>query len=455
MAAEPTRHRAIAHEPQRPTIQEDAATLRGRIGGPIRLAVALVVGFTATFAVWGTFAPLASGAVAHGIISPDGSTRTVEHYEGGMIGELLVRDGDTVAEGDPLLILQDVQPRAVHEMLTHEHFAALVTRERLDAEQNGAPFEPSEEVRRAAEEDAAIATMLQAQRNLFDARKRSHRLRRRVLSQRIDQLAEQAKGYAAQVESADRQLALIAEEVAGKEALRRKQIIAKPELLRLQRMQAELEGDRGEYLAEMARAKQQIGETEFELLKLDAERSDEIAAELVAVRERLSGLRERLAASEDILRRTVITAPVSGTVHHLRHATVGGVVHKGEPILNIVPADDPLVIDARVAPDDIDVVSAGLRAKVHLSAFSMRTTPRIDGTVRSVSPDRIVDEVSGDAYFLARVVVDRDAIREIDPKLQLTAGMSADVLIVTGERTMAQYLFQPFMQMFSRSFREA
>jgi len=439
---------------RRYTLSDDTAALRDVIRKPVQIAATLSVVFLGGFCVWGSVAPIAGGSVAPGIISPDGSKKTVQHLEGGIIGKLLVRDGDVVRAGQPLLVLENIQPKATHDMLAAQYRTLLATRLRLEVEQaNSEQFEIPPELQGEVA-DAKMALAIQAQRDLFRARYETHVARKRVLRQRIDQLEEQIRGFEAQAASASRQLQLITEELDAKEQLQRKQIITKPEILRLQRMQAEIEGRRGEYLATIARAKQQIGETRLEILTLDAERADQIASQLVQVRTELASVRERLSASEDILKRTVVTAPVSGTVVDLRFKTEGGIVRQGEEILDIVPSEDALLIDARVSPTDIDVVHAGLSAQIHLSAFSSRGLPRIQGLVRSVSADRLVDSQTHQAYYLARVEVDREELRRIDPHLDLIAGMPAEVLIVTRERTLFQYLFEPFFDTFRRSFRE-
>ena len=185
-----------------------------------------------------------------------------------------------------------------------------------------------------------------------------------------------------------------------------------------------------------------------------AERANQIATQLDETRTELGSLKEKLRASKDILNRTVIEAPVSGTVVDLQFKTISGVVQPGVPILDIVPAEEKLMIDAHVSPMDIDVVHAGLKAQVQLSAFSTRSTPRVDGVVRSVSADRLVDEATSQPYFLARVEVAREELLSIGPDIELVPGMPADVLIVTGERTLAKYLLQPFMDAIWKTFRE-
>jgi HlyD family secretion protein/epimerase transport system membrane fusion protein len=431
---------------------KDPALLRRRIRGPARFGSALVLLFVGGFGAWAALAPMAAGAVAPGILSPDGSKKTVQHLEGGIIHKLLVRDGDVVAAGQPLLELDNVQPRATYESLLHDHRTLLATRLRLEAEK--ADLDSVEFPGELQGDDDALRVIVNDQRELFQTRSAMHRARKQILRQRIEQLSEQIKGYEAQVESTSHQLAYIAEEVGAKDLLQRQGHLPKPELFRMQRMQAEILGRQGEYVATIARTRQQIGETELQLLALDAERADQIATQLDQTRAKLSEVDQRLQASKDILNRTVVTAPVSGIVLNLRLKTEGGVVQRGEPIMEIVPSEDMLLIDARISPNDIDVVHSGLPAQVHLSAYSNRTTPRVHGTVRSVSADRLVDEGTHQAYYLARVEVDRQELGQLAPRVELIPGMPAEVMIVTGERTLLEYLVQQFLDILQRSFRE-
>jgi HlyD family secretion protein len=431
---------------------QGSAELRRSIRGPAWFGFALLIVFVGGFGAWAALAPMAAGAVAPGVLSPDGSKKTVQHLEGGIIGKLHVRDGDVVSAGQPLLELDNIQPRATYELLLHEHRTQLATRARLEAEKVERESVEFPAELQGSEPD--VRAIVDDQRELFQARRTMHLSRKRVLRQRIEQLAEQIKGYEAQVESASQQLAYIAEEVGAKDLLQRQGHLPKPELFRMQRMQAEIGGKRGEYVAIIARTKQQIGETELQLLALDAERADQIAAQLDQTRAKLSEVDQKLYASKDVLNRTVVTAPVSGTVVNLKFKTEGGVVQRGEPIMEIVPSEDTLLIDARVSPNDIDVVHSGLPAQINLSALSNRRTPRVHGVVRTVSADRLIDEQTRLPYYLARVEVDRQELERLTPQIELVPGMPAEVLIVTDERTLLEYLVQQFLDSFRRSFRE-
>jgi HlyD family secretion protein/epimerase transport system membrane fusion protein len=433
------------------------------IARPVRLGLVALFTFVAAFGVWGVAAPIAGGAVAPGVISPDGKRRQVQHLEGGIIRKIHVRDGDVVEAGDPLVTLEDVKPRADRDILRDKKLTLSARRARLEAEARGDDvIRFPEDLTRAVEAPrlseprrAELRLIMEEQRRVFETRNEVHASRRQVLEARMEQLQDQVDGYNAQAASAEAQLELIADELEGKEKLWRKNLVAKPEILRLRRMTADIEGRRARYLAEVARAKERMGETRLEILSLDATRAEEVAAQLAEVRSELSSISEQLAASEDVLQRSVVKAPVTGTVVNMQYRTEGGVVAPGGHIMDIVPKEETLLIDAMVSPRDIDVVSPGLPAQVQLSAYSSRGLYRITGRVLTVSADRLVDEESGRPYYLARVMIDEGALEQQALDIELVPGMPAEVLIVTGERSFAEYLLEPMMDIIFASFREA
>jgi HlyD family secretion protein len=433
----------------------DRAALRDSTRRPMLAGIGIVALLVATFGGWASTAPLAGGAVAPGVISPDGSRRTIQHLEGGIIGEIMVRDGDFVDIGAPLMTLEDTQARAANEMLLKQHSGLRAVQARLRAEQLGRDSIDLPADLLATADDPEVSDILSIQRHLFETRREAVASRKRVLRQRILQIRDEIRGFEAQLISSVQRLEIVEEELKGKEFLFEKSLLTKPQVLAVRRARAEILGDRGKFEAAIAQRRQQIGEAEIQLIVLDAVRADEIAAELEKTRGELAKLKEQLSASKDTLTRTTITAPVSGTIVGLRFKTRGGVVQRGEPILDIVPADEDLLIDARVAPIDIDVVHAGLVAQVHLSAYAHhRSMPRIEGKVRSVSADSLRDQQTGTAYYLARVEVDRAQLSGLSMDVQLVPGMPAEVLIVTAERTLLGYLLQPLLDIFRRSLRE-
>ena len=435
------------------------AEAAGRSGPRIRgsvLAGAIVVAlFFGGLGGWAAFAPLAGAALAPGVVSPEGSRKTVQHLEGGIIGRILVDDGDVVAAGDPLVVLADTQARAAAQMLTTQYQHLAATYARLSAEQAAAerlafPAWLSRVVAQNGNGD-----ILAAERTLFASRQEARQAQRDILRQRIAQLGEQIVGLTAQIDAQTTQLALIGEEVAAVERLVAQGLERRPRLLALQRSEAEIAGARARNRAAIAEAEQAIGAAELEIIGVDTHHLDEVAGQLIAVQSELSSVGERLRAAEDVLARTIIAAPVAGTVVGLRFRTPGGVITAGAAILDIVPDEDDLLIDARVSPLDIDDVHLGLPAQVHLSAYRQRVLPRIDGVVRQLSADRLTDEATGEAYFLARVEVDRDTLAGLDADIALLPGMPADVMIMTTPRTALDYLLGPVLDSFRRSFRES
>jgi HlyD family secretion protein len=426
--------------------------LHACVRGPIRAGMGIIMMYMLVFGGWGYFVPLAGGVMAPGVINPGGSKKTVQHLEGGIISELRVRDGDEVSNGQPLIVLENVQERAAHSALQEQHWTLLAKQARLEAEQtdtNKIIWPTALNL-----QDVRAVAIVQAQQRVFETRRLSRATRKSVLRQKIEQLSEQMRGIEAQVQSTTLQLGFVDEELQAKNSLAEKGLIAKPEALRLKRVDAEIVGKRGEYLSQIAGMRQQIGETEMRLLADDAERADQIANEADKVRSDLMSVMERLHASEDVLRRSIVTAPVAGTIINSKFKTVGGVVQRGETLLEIVPTDDALVIEARVTPTDVKAVHKGLPAQIHLSAYSSRDTPRVSGVVESVSADRLLDPYTRESYYLARVTVDRSMVHRLAPHVELIPGMPAEVLITTEHRTMMEYLFKPFWDAFRRSFHE-
>jgi membrane fusion protein, type I secretion system len=350
------------------------------------------------------------------------------------------------------VVLESTQARAAHEALVQQQLSLLARKARLEAEKAGAARIEWPAPLLTAQ--AGVKAMVDAQQEVFETRRQTHESRREILAQRIEQLQHQIRGYQAQVLSATRQIGFVAEELSAKEYLVGRGLVPKPEALRLKRTDAEIAGKMGEFEAEIARGYQQIGEARMQILAIDAERADQIAGDFEKVRSELAELNEKLQASADVVRRTVVPAPVDGTVVDIKFRTLGGVVQRGEPILSIVPTGDELIVEARLTPIDVKAVHAGLEARLNLSAWSSRLVPKIPGTVRTVSADRLTDEATRQPYYLARVAVDRPTLQRMAPGIDLIPGMPVEVLIVTERRTMLDYLLRPFDDALWRSFRE-
>lgn len=419
-----------------------------------RAAAFTIVVFFGFGGAWAVLAPLDSAAIAAGVVNPEGARRTVQHLEGGIIQELHVRDGDIVQAGDPLVTLADVRARADHSVVAERYLHLRVKVARLAAEQRMDNMLLLDNVTEDRLPAVRLNEVLASQRGLLKSRWATLEAQEKVLGQRVRQLQEENLGLEEAIDGQNEQIELIEQEIKGVKQLYDKGLALLPRLLALQRDRAQVQIDRAQNRARISRNNQRIGETELEIVRLHENWRERASDELTEVRAEMAEVEGRLPEARDALKRTVVTAPVSGTVVELAFTTPGGVIKAGEPILDIVPAEADLLIDARVQPSDIDHVRAGQLATVVLSAYTQRNMPIIDGRVQHVSADRLVEERSGMAYYLAKVKIERQAIDSLSDKVKLVPGMPADVMIATGSRTFFDYVVAPITQSFNLAFRE-
>jgi len=428
--------------------------LSATVRAPRRLGWTTVILVFVVGGVLSVAAPLAGAALAPGVVSPDGSRKTVQHLEGGIVRQIHVREGDAVRPGQPLLTLDDTRARAEFEELREglTHLVALEAR--LLAERQELTVVQITDRDGILDPDA-LAAAVADQQALLASRRETLAGRERILAQRILQLEEENGGLREVIEAQAEEIRLIEREIAAVQTMVDKGLERMPRLLALQRARASLQGERAGNRARIARNDQAIGETRVELLTLQQQEREKVDEQLGAVRAELATQRSLLPARLDALRRTVLVAPMAGTVMNVRVTTESGVIGSGEPILDLVPSGSSLVVDARVRPIDVDVVRPGMSAKVVLSAFAQRNLPEIQGTLRSISADALTDERTGERFFLAKVEVDPADLASLSGGLELMPGMPAEVFILTGERTAFDYLIRPFFDSMNRSFRES
>jgi len=419
----------------------------------IMASIFAIVLFFGGLGTWAALAPLDSAAIAPGIVIVQSNRKTVQHLEGGIVAEILVKEGDHVEAGQVLVRLDDTRVRAILGLLQNKYNAALALEARYLAERDGLDeieF-PDALLDYAGESD--VVEMLVGQVNIFEARRDTLAGAIAIFKQRIVEFGEEIVGLGAQVEADQQQIELIAEELEGVRLLVNKGLARKPRLLALQRRAAELGGDRGEHLAFIARAKQNMAETDLQILDLQNRRTNQVVNGLREVQTQLSDLDERLLSARDVFERTEIRASRAGVVVDLQIHTVGGVIAGGEVLLDIVPQDDKLSIEVKIDPDDIDIVHVGLDAQLRLTAYNRRMTPTIDGKVIYVSADRLTDPQTGLGYYKALIEVDANSLDSIDGVV-LYPGMTAQVMIVTGQQTVMEYILSPLMDSFSVALRE-
>jgi HlyD family secretion protein len=427
---------------------------------PLRsIRLNLLVGATAAIALfggiggWAATTDFAGAVLAPGEVVVESNLKQVQHPKGGVVGELLVRDGQRVRAGEIVVRLDATVTRADLAVVTHQLDEFAARQARLKAEREGAAaiVFPAELTARAAE--PAIATLLAEERHLFDLRRNALEGQRAQLRERVAQVAEEISGLAVQIKAKEATARLIEDELSGVRVLWQKQLIPIQRLKVLERDAAQLGGERGQLIAAAAQAKGRASEFELQIFQLDQDLRSEAAAELREVQARLAVLAEQRVAAEDDLRRIEIPAPQSGRVHQLAVHTVGGVIEAGQPIMLIVPDDDVLTIEARIAPQDIDQVSIGQAAALRLSAFDQRTTPEILGEVSRISADLTRDQRTESAYYTARVAIPNAELARLG-KAKLLPGMPVEVFIQTGERTVLSYVTKSLRDQVARTFRD-
>ncbi|MXN66501.1 HlyD family type I secretion periplasmic adaptor subunit [Stappia sp. GBMRC 2046] len=402
---------------------------------------------------WAAIAKIGGAVIASGTIVVETNTKRVQHQEGGIVGEIAVREGDAVDAGDLLVRLDDTVVEANLVVVRKQLTELRAQDARLAGERDGqeAIAFPNDLVSREAEPDVAL--VLSGQRALAEARKAS-------LDGRIDQLEDQIAQFDKQIDGLDAQrlakqeeIALIDEELKGLMQLREKGLVPETRVTALRRDRARLEGERGGLIAEIARAGEAIGERRLQIIGLGDTFRQSVLEELQEVRSELARLEEQKIAAEDRMRRVDIRAPRSGYVHQLAVHTVGGVVGPGEVLMQIVPKEDLLVIEAQVAPTDIDLLYPGQAASVRLPSFDQRTTPELTARIVTLSADHAVDEATRLSFYTARLAIDPAELAKLGDN-RLVPGMPVETFIATKERTVLSYLVKPLLDQVAHAFRE-
>ncbi|MGM0633964.1 MAG: HlyD family type I secretion periplasmic adaptor subunit [Pseudomonadota bacterium] len=412
------------------------------------IAAFLVFG---VFGVWAATAPIEGAAHAPGNVVVRSHTKVVQHLEGGIIAEILVDNGSRVQQGDPLLLLDTTQSAAELEMVQGQLVARRALEARLLAERERADAIdfPEDLADAGPDADAEMAS----QREIFTSRISSLQGRTDMLTQRAEQLEARITGMRALQESKQTLMASYGEELEEVRGLLADGFSDTNRLRQVSRNHDTLRGEVAELDSEIISTEGQIREARMEIEQIHREFDAEVVTQLGETRTELNELRERHKALKDVVDRQVVRAPDSGIVNGLGVHTVGAVISPGDPIAEIVPEQDELIIEARVNPIDIDRVTANQEASVRFSSLSAQTVPRVTGTVLHVSADAMHDEQNNTSYYLARVMVDPQAMEEIED-LILIPGMPADVFINSGARTLLQYLMKPLTSAMSRSFIE-
>jgi len=433
--------------------------------GPIAIGALILLIWALGFGVWAATAPLASAVVSSGSFVATGQNKQVQHLEGGIIRELLVKEGDMVEANQPLVRLDDTVAQSKLRRLVTRLSRLSATAARLRAEISSSeqiqllPAQADEMTR-----DPEVRSIVQAQQDELIARRRSLANQEEVLRREIAGLKQSIRGYETQMRANRDRLALFSEELQDKSPLMDQQLIKKSEILALQRSERGLAGELGDLLGRSGDATERIARAEQQIAQLRLAAVERASGDLRGTEAELDDLREQILAAQDVVRRTDVRAPVRGIVVKLNQYTTGGVVATGGAILELLPINDELVIEARIDPNEITHVKEEQNALVRLTALNQRLTPMIEGKVVYVSADTVADQrmrrtgeqdaaVRRDS-FIVRVRLDERDTRDKVENFRPTPGMPADVFIETGQRTFFTYLMRPVIDSFSRAFRE-
>ncbi|WP_053332646.1 HlyD family type I secretion periplasmic adaptor subunit [Candidatus Jidaibacter acanthamoebae] len=435
-------------------IMQHSLDLKKQIYKPIKftfMVIGVAFGF---FIVWGSLAPLDSAVIAPGHIVLSGNRKTIQHKEGGIIQAILVKDGEVVKENQPLVILNDTSDKARLQISLSRLRATKAIEQRLLAEKfDEEKIDFSDPI--FDREVPEVEKIIKNQQSLFESKRKAYHGKKDIYNQKIVEQREQIKGSEAMLKSYESQHKILQEQYKNLETLFNKGYAKKTELLEQRRRVQELEGRVGQIKADIANAHEAISENQLHIISLENENQKEVDDELKETYSKILDLKEQYEADKDILERTVIKAPNAGIVTGLKFHTVGGVVGQGAPILEIIPQDDKLIVEAQVDPKDIESIREGLKAKVQLSAYKTRLVPRIDGEVIYVSADTVEDRSKQPPfYYVAKIEIKPEAIESINYDIKLQPGMPAETFIIKGERTFLQYLLSPILDSFHKAFKE-
>ena len=417
------------------------------------IGLGIIVATFGVVGLWAAVVPLSSAVIGNGSVSTESNRQTIQHYEGGIVSKIMVHDGDHVRAGQTLFELSPVQADAALGAARNQLFSLLTKSDRLQAERDGhATVVFSPEVM-AESSNPVVATAMHDEQRQFIERRSTIASEVAVLQTRIAEYQNEIQGIDEQNAGMQKQVGLLDEEISGLQVLYQKDLVPKPHILELQRARAQLEGQIGGAVADKARAEKSIGETQLQITQLRQQFLQDVSKETADVQEQIGDIRQKFAVAQDAARRVTISAPMDGVMQNVRFFTVGGVVRPGEPIAEIAPDHGRMIVDTRFSPNDVDSVHAGQTVQVRFSSFHSRRIPVIEGTVRSLSQDRLADEATHTSYYLAVVdVPEQNLPPEIKGKLR--AGMPAQVIATTGSRTALQYIFGPLSNAMSGTMRE-
>ncbi|MRG65483.1 HlyD family type I secretion periplasmic adaptor subunit [Agrobacterium pusense] len=406
------------------------------------------------FGGWAVGTEIVGAVIAQGSLVVETSLKKVQHPVGGVVSELAVRDGDRVKAGDVVMRIDATMTKANLAIIVKslDQFTARKARLESERDRAGRVIFPQTLLDRAG--DGEVLAMMNAEQRLYENRKAVRESKKRQLEQRVRQLRDEISGMEAERAANLREQGMVDEELIRFRSLHERGLMEKSRLSTLERQATDIDGDIGRLMAGIAGVEAKISETALQILQIDEQWSEEVGSDLREMDARIGEYVERRVAAEDQLKRVDILAPQDGVVHQLSVHTIGGVVAPGEQIMMIVPEVDKLVVEVKVAPQDIDQIYYGQLTNLRFSAFNQKTTPEITGTVERISADVTVDQRTGTSFYLVRVATSQEQIKRLG-EFSLMPGMPVEAFITTGERSVWSYFLKPLIDQANRTFREA
>ncbi|MBD9373730.1 HlyD family type I secretion periplasmic adaptor subunit [Rhizobium sp. ARZ01] len=450
-------HRSLQHQ----SVSRDVAPSHFQRGeselrSPLRRLViaglaTILVSFGGFFA-WAFSTELSSATVANGTVIVDSKRKTVSHFEGGVMSRLLVQEGDKVSAGQPLIELEDTRARSNLQSLQSRRTGLIAKLARLKAEQADTP-QISFPHEFAEARDVTMDDAVKAETMFFEKRREAKDGRIEVQKKTIEEYFEQAKSLHIQIQATDQQIDLVNEQRTAIATLVKKGVAPRTQLIDIDAKLSELARTRGELAGDKARAEKAEAGAQLALTGIESEFQSTIAGEITTARVELADVEEQITASKDVLRRLEIRSPQAGIISDIWLRTPGSAVTPGQPLLEIVPENEPLLIEMRVNPRDIDSIAVGSETQIRLTAYNQRSRLPLEGAITYVAADQSVDEKSNAAFFIARAKIDAKSLAA-NADVRLYPGMPAEVLIIHKSRLAIDYLTSPVVESFNRAFRE-
>ncbi|OSQ48472.1 HlyD family type I secretion periplasmic adaptor subunit [Thalassospira alkalitolerans] len=433
-------------------LAEERTASRQSLRKPVMAGIIVIVlGFGGFFS-WAFTAELDSAAVASGSVIVDSRKKIVNHFEGGILKKLLVEEGDHVEAGQILMLLDGTRSESELGQLRGERYGLLAKLARLRAEQSGQGQIDFPQQLLDAQQDY-VADILADEKRLFGKRNEVYGAKRNAQAKQIDQFEAEAQAIESQIKARTRQEKLVAEQLKGIRHLAENGFATRTQLVEVENNWSDLVGDMGEFKAQKAAAEQQKAEAEINLASIEMEWQSDIATEVQEAQLALNDVSQRLRASEDVLDRLEVKSPQAGTVVNIQMRTPGGVISPAEPIMDIIPENEPFLIEAMINRQDIDSIHVGSKAQIKLTAYNQRRLAPLPGEVRYVAADQTVDEKRDASYYIVRAAIDPGALDDRDD-IHLRPGMPADILVLKSPRRAIDYLVDPITDSMGKAFRE-